>query len=386
MRQYSNRKPRPRLLLQVRQKPVNKKPFFPSFRELFAAISLLLFTICPLMSCKTNERKKEPVSCSKESKKRITSISIQAGLHQTERPVRFENSELKAIIESIVSKSGEFVLDLKNKETCGEPHELHVDLDFRQLIYKDKGRASVIVAITLQSTVSKNDQESGISRGEGLKTYDVSTTPDVKALYTDLLKRSIKDVFRFIEIEEKLKDAPHMVVSSAMETGVVQLGGNGEEFSLRPSSWQKVASSTSRATIPMLGVVASSAGKLASSQMPAPLEKGSDDIQEMAIKTAASRKLRECLPSLLYIIRYGARQRLRDQALAAIIEIGDRSVVPKLTEMAKFQDSDGIRQIMEVLSQLGGPEARAFLELTADGHPDREVRRMARSSLKKLSP
>lgn len=385
MRHVFNRKPGPPLLVQVSKKPINKKLSFTAFPE-FLIMILIVFAVCPLKSCNSNKQKKEPASCRKDAKKRIVSISIQAGLHQTERPVRFENSELKAIITEVVSKSGEFVLDLKNQKKCGEPHELHIDLDFRQLIYKDKGRASVIVAIILKSSVSQSDQESGVSRGEGLKTYDVSTTPDVKALYTDLLKRSIADVFRFIEVEEKLRDAPHMVVSTAMETGVVQLGGDDKVFSLRPGSWQKIASETSRATIPMLGVVASSAGELASSQMPAPLEKGSDDIQEMAIKTAASRKLRECLPSLLYIIRYGARQRLRDQAMAAIIEIGDRSVVPKLTEMAKFQDSDGIRQIMEVLSQLGGPEARAFLELTADGHPDREVRRMARSSLKKLSP
>jgi hypothetical protein len=67
-----------------------------------------------------------------------------------------------------------------------------------------------------------------------------------------------------------------------------------------------------------------------------------------------------------------------------LVEIGDEGVVPSLIRHARYQGPDELRRLIEAIAQLGGSRARAFLELTADGHPDREIRKMARSALRRL--
>lgn len=343
---------------------------------------LAIASIVIVFGC--SKDKEKTVQCSEDAKKRVVSLSVRGGIHQIDRPVRFEKEELHASVEKVLSQSEAFAFDPKNEEVCGAPQKVIVDLNFGQIIYQDKGRASISISIIMEPMEKGSEEKAKISRGEAQKVFQVSTTQDLKGFYLELLKKGLIDVFRFIEVEEKFSKAQPAVVCTALESGVVGLPRDAH--ALRPGSWQTIASAATRAAVPMLGTIACAAGDIASEQMPPPLDQKADDIQEIAVRIIASRKLGDCLPSLLHTIRFGAQERLREQAMEAIVQIGDRSVVPKLTDMTQFQDSEGVRRILEVVSQLGGSEARAFLELTADGHPDRDVRNMARSALRALSP
>lgn len=336
---------------------------------------------------KDSEPEKSKASCGENPRKRIVTLKVHGGTHNVSRPVRIERKELRDGVLRALKRGGVFRVDLEEKVSCGEPHSLKVDLDFRQLVYEDKGRASMVIAITLQPLHNRSPTEKKVSRGEARQTYRVSKTPNLKSFYMNLLERGVRDVFSFIEVEERLRGAPPEGISAAIEAGALHtgIGSDPTRGLLRPSSWQKVLSAVGGASLPFAGVFASQAGRLAARQMPPPKAKKAHDIQETAITVAADRKLRECLPSLLHVIQFGAQQRLRDQALGALVEIGDRSVVPKLTRLTQFRDSEGVRRILEVVAQLGGPKAKAWLELTADGHPDRDVRKMAQAALKSFS-
>ncbi len=337
-----------------------------------------------LIALGCSQEKKQEVQCSETARKRILSVAIRGGVHQVDRPVRFEEEELRSRVEKVLSESKVFVFDPKNEKPCGAPQKVMVDLYFRQIMYQDKGQATISISIIMEPMKKDSEEKGRISRGEAQQVFQVSTTHDLKDFYLELLQKGFRDTFRFIEVEEKLSKARPAAVCTALEAGVV--GSERESHRLRPGVWQQAASAVTRSAIPMLGAVGWAAANIASTQLPPPLDQEADDIQEIAIRIIATRKLGDCLPSLLHTIRFSGQERLREQAMEAIVQIGDRSVVPKLTEMTQFQDSEGIRSILEVVSQLGGAEARAFLILTADGHPDRDVRNMARSALKALSP
>src|SRR5204863_3423580 len=61
---------------------------------------------------------------------------------------------------------------------------------------------------------------------------------------------------------------------------------------------------------------------------------GSDaDVKSEAIRVAALRREHQAVPALIALLR-GDDARLRDQALGALVEIGDARAVRPITEMA----------------------------------------------------
>jgi HEAT repeat protein len=73
-----------------------------------------------------------------------------------------------------------------------------------------------------------------------------------------------------------------------------------------------------------------------------------------------------------------------ERAVGALAEIGDRRAVGPLIDFA-HRRGRGLDQYARIVGDLGGPEARAWLETLAVGHPDVGVREAAAESLATLA-
>jgi HEAT repeat protein len=70
-----------------------------------------------------------------------------------------------------------------------------------------------------------------------------------------------------------------------------------------------------------------------------------------------------------------------DRALGALAEIGDARAVPAIIDAAHRRGSRSLGSWVRIVGDLGGPEARAWLETVAAGHPDPGVRAAADETL-----
>ena len=75
---------------------------------------------------------------------------------------------------------------------------------------------------------------------------------------------------------------------------------------------------------------------------------------------------------------------LRDTAIGALIEIGDRSAVRPLLDSVAFLDRVEMGKIVEAVATLGGDEARNYLRFVAGSHPEPAIREAAAAALKRL--
>ena len=60
---------------------------------------------------------------------------------------------------------------------------------------------------------------------------------------------------------------------------------------------------------------------------------------------------------------------------------GDRRAVRALTRLAKFSDTERMAKLIDGVATLGGKEARAYLDFVAGGHPDADIRNLAREAI-----
>lgn len=383
------------MLQMLKRLPVESRPIRPARPARPAHLALppgSLITCLPMAmtmamvmvmaGCRRSQKEgKAAASCPSPAPARIVRLDIKVGTPRSQQPMRLERPEIEATVRDVLASTDAFSLDLSGMGACGEAYSAKVDLDFRQIVFGDKGRASVMIAMIFRR-LEEPEEEELISRGEARRVFDVAKTANLESFYRDLLERGLEDVFRYIVAERKLKHAPPRAVATAIETGLFD--PSRRPLGLRPVSWQPPVAAVMVLSVPGLGPAAAAAGLHAARQTPAPLADDAESIQEMAIRTAALRKLSSVTDSLLYVLRFGSKARLRDQALGALVEIGDEGVVPSLIRHARYQGPDELRRLIEAIARLGGSRARAFLELTADGHPDREIRKMARSALRRL--
>ena len=75
---------------------------------------------------------------------------------------------------------------------------------------------------------------------------------------------------------------------------------------------------------------------------------------------------------------------LRDTAIGALIEIGDRSAVRPLLDSVAFLDRVEMGKIVEAVATLGGDEARNYLRFVSSSHPDAAMRKDAAAALARL--
>jgi hypothetical protein len=107
------------------------------------------------------------------------------------------------------------------------------------------------------------------------------------------------------------------------------------------------------------------------------------DLREEAIRAAGERKLRDEAPRLLQLLN-DPDERTRDEALGALIALGDRRAVTELTRTRSLRDRREMRKIIEAIAILGGREADDYLSFVAATHDDDEIRAEAAAARARL--
>jgi HEAT repeat protein len=107
------------------------------------------------------------------------------------------------------------------------------------------------------------------------------------------------------------------------------------------------------------------------------------ELQEQAIRIAGERKLRDEVPALLDLLE-NPDESVRDAALGALIQIGDRRAVSALTRSRSLRDRREMRKIIEAIATLGGDEALDYLSFVAATHDDEEIRALATGAKQRL--
>jgi hypothetical protein len=115
----------------------------------------------------------------------------------------------------------------------------------------------------------------------------------------------------------------------------------------------------------------------------AALRSDGGDLQEPAIRIAGERKLRDEVPILLELLD-NPNESVRDAALGALIQIGDRRAVTTLTKSRSLRDRREMRKILEAIATLGGDEALDYLSFVAASHEDEEIRAIAAAAKGRL--
>jgi hypothetical protein len=115
----------------------------------------------------------------------------------------------------------------------------------------------------------------------------------------------------------------------------------------------------------------------------AALRQDGGDLQEQAIHIAGERKLRDEVPVLLDLLNHPSEP-VRDAALGALIQIGDRRAVTALTKSRSLRDRREMRKIIEAIATLGGDEALDYLSFIAASHDDEEIRGLATAAKARL--
>jgi hypothetical protein len=107
------------------------------------------------------------------------------------------------------------------------------------------------------------------------------------------------------------------------------------------------------------------------------------DLRIEAIRAVAQRRLTSEVPSLLRLLS-DEDETVRDVALGALVELGDRRAVTELAKQRSMRDRREMRKILDAIAMLGGQEASDYLAFVADTHEDEEIRQMARQALDRL--
>jgi len=108
------------------------------------------------------------------------------------------------------------------------------------------------------------------------------------------------------------------------------------------------------------------------------------DEQATAAALLGRGRVRAAVPPLAMLLD-DPRVRVVEAAADALAAIGDERAVPFLIGAIREGDPRSETRAIEAMGRIGGDEARAYLEMTAVGHEDPEVRRLSRAALEVAS-
>ncbi|MFH0899814.1 MAG: HEAT repeat domain-containing protein, partial [Pseudomonadota bacterium] len=106
-------------------------------------------------------------------------------------------------------------------------------------------------------------------------------------------------------------------------------------------------------------------------------------LQSMAFAVVRERRIDAAVPRLIELL--GSPDPLvRDRSLGVLVSLRERRAVSAVTKLARFDDLDTMRRILDAVGAIGGEEARAYLELVATGHDHPVIRGIANDALQRM--
>jgi hypothetical protein len=113
----------------------------------------------------------------------------------------------------------------------------------------------------------------------------------------------------------------------------------------------------------------------------AALDSAEEDVRKEALRAVGERHLGGALPRLVELLKNPER---RDEAVGGLVALGDPRAVKPLIDVIEFKDLREMAKIVDAVGQIGGEEARSYLDFVASGHEVPEVRALARAALDRL--
>ena len=83
------------------------------------------------------------------------------------------------------------------------------------------------------------------------------------------------------------------------------------------------------------------------------------------------------------IVQAAVRE-VAEAAAVALGDMGDESAVPVLIQSMDPRSLRSEVRAIEAMARIGGKEARAYLEMTAEGHENSEVRELSEGALQRM--
>lgn len=107
------------------------------------------------------------------------------------------------------------------------------------------------------------------------------------------------------------------------------------------------------------------------------------DEQVLALDLIGTSKLARAVPAAARLLG-DPRERVAEAAAEALARIGDRAAVPLIIRAVDPKNLRSEVRAIEAIGRIGGPEARAYLEMTATGHEVAEVRALSSDLLTRM--
>jgi HEAT repeat protein len=106
-------------------------------------------------------------------------------------------------------------------------------------------------------------------------------------------------------------------------------------------------------------------------------------VRGVAMQLLGQRKVVAAVPALIDALKE-PKGELRDQAIGALVAIGDRRAVRPLLNAVQFMDRVEMGKVLEAAAALGGEDARSYLVFVAQSHSDAGLRQEAKDALARL--
>ncbi|MFH2009753.1 MAG: HEAT repeat domain-containing protein [bacterium] len=313
---------------------------------------------------------------------RIVQLRVRDRTSPNDQVVRLSRKQLRQILSQALDDVGGYSLDPGGRGAGANAHALTVDVELQSLVGSEKGKASVLLTLALRRLAAAPDEPGYVRNALNEKVYALDKLQSLEVLYRDMLRVAASEMLRVIRIESSLRTAPAPRVAHAIRTSRIDTLDQG--WTSRVEVWQPVLAPALLTLHGDTGLPTVLSAMLLGWSTPASGTGEGVDVREVAIKAAALRKLREAVPEILGVLTRDTRRRIRDLCLGTLAEIGDPRAVKVLTRYARQGDIQRLRKVIGVLGQIGGEEARAFLEVTADGHGDEDIQKLARETLERL--
>ena len=237
--------------------------------------------------------------------------------------------------------------------------------------------AAGLDAAQLEDAARRGLTAAGFRMGKGRRTYQARM--ELVLLRT---ARSPEDGSALAEVAVDLEVEPDGPGNLAplMEAGVgtARLGAPGVA-----SAWRAALDAAAADAATGLSVALAEEAKTVH-KLTADLSSPNPRVREQAIRVLGDRRSVEAVPALIERLR-DPDPHLSERAAGALSQIRDVRAVGPLIDLARRRaDPSQLARFARIIGDIGGSEARGYLETLASGHPDPRVRASAQEALEDL--